>query len=361
MADDQIDPYAKLLEFIPKSVQPMMRGVADLQQAKRQAQADAMAQQAAAIQEQRAQTLAGIDKAVSRLPPEALTYGAVRYDIDRDRAFADYQAELGNLQLKVQGKDPAAAESFLKSQQGLLEKRYGEKLKQFDQGETYKNAKENFQKMTTPHRTLITLGEQATTMRNLMDNGAVDKARSYGKATVAKTLNSILSPDALQLGEFIGRYETLLTASEMSMLNGRGPFDPRAIAFKVFGMPDKEKENFIKTFTERAFNADPSQFLQDAMQTHDDSARAHNKVLQEQVINPTSPRVAASLGAIPVKMLMEAAPAPQQAPMPQSAPQATQVINSATGVQPGTSQPQQIPSTRPPSAVRFKHDLNTIK
>jgi hypothetical protein len=191
-------------------------------------------------------------------------------------------------------------------------------------------------------------------MRKLMDAGAVSEATSYGKAALAKTMNSLISSDAVQLQEFIGRYSSLLSATDMSALAGKGPVNPNAIAFKILTTSPDNKKKIIDDLTSRAFEANPTQFLQDAMQMHDDSARAHNKVLQEQVINPTSPRVAASLGAIPVKLLIEAAPAPQQAPIPPSAPQATQVINSATGVQQGASQPQ-FPLLPPAGAVKRRN------
>jgi hypothetical protein len=241
--------------------------------------------------QERAQKLAEINQNVEALKqkdPRQLNYTAVQANIARDQAIADveHQRALARAQAFLMDKD--SAERYIKDVNTGLSEQYGDALKPFPQQEPFKNAKENWGKLHGKYTTIGSLGEQAKSLKDMINNGDTDRATSYARSVVTKTMNSLISPDALGMTEMMIKFPSLIPAQYQAMLRGASPFNPKDVFLKMTedynGDP---KEAFFE-----AFKTHPAEFMKDAFQAYNDEAKNLNKATEDEVINITSPKVA---------------------------------------------------------------------
>jgi hypothetical protein len=198
-----------------------------------------------------------------------------------------------------------------------------------------------------------------------------------------KGVNSIISPDAVQIGELLIRYPELLSAGEVNQLRGNSFFgnatpyftklinkdpileeDKTKLAVALGNIPLKEREGFIERILNKA-EADPEMFYNIATYSINGAANAYNNDVKSRIISPTSPGIARELGAFtigPVKNIRELAE--KREAQNKQADAINMPFGSSTfrqqPTQAGSTQmPAQAPSSSPfgappPGAVRIK-------
>lgn len=360
--------YLDMLGAVPEQFRGMVQAGMEAQIARPQIMQQQVQQQVDALEQQRAYEHKLIDEKIARTPQDSLQFPAVQYDINRARSMADYATELKKIPLKYLDQTPDVASKLIANDKAILDDQYKDKIKPYDQTEDYKGAKDRFNNMLAKKVDKIqSLGEQTQEVQNRLDKGDKEGATSFAKMNLVKAINSAISDDAVGLAEMVIRYGSLLTASEQSVLSGKGPFNPDQVVAHIMSKPKAERDALLnsgfKDALAKAFEANPEAFIKDAKATYNTAANAYNKSVDKLVVQPTSKRVAASLGATPLPILFkdEAVPEkPQEiASLPpyqlNTSPTVTTGAGQAVPTQP---QPQQqapaIPDIPPAGAVRIK-------
>lgn len=263
-----------------------------------------MAQQAAnqAKQDYDAK-LADIKKHVDLLytkNKDMFNYPSVQQQIEREKALAaiEYQNSIARAQAYTMDKD--SGERLIKQTESQLNNQYKNQLKTAEEQENFKSAKENWGRVHKQVTITGQLGEQAKTLKGLIDAGKMDDAESYAKAVVTKTLNSLISPDALGMTEMLIKFPSLVSAQDQALLRGASPLSAKDVVYKVMQRWDGSLEKSLMD----AYKTDPLAFTRVAARAYNDNANAFNQDVTESVINATSPKVAAeSIGARLLKPL----------------------------------------------------------
>lgn len=282
-------------------------GVRALYDAARQKQAQRaaliqqqLARQQAALDEQRLLIASEINDGVKDLPKDALKYPAVLHDIERERAMNEANYLRNSASLRAFGMPTGVAERDLKNVDKSISERYGNVLKDFEDTEQYKTAKENAGKLREVNQRINLVNGAVEKTIELVNSNDLDEASRHMRTNLIKPLNSILSNDAIQLSEMLIRYRDLLNAPEAAQLAGKSGFNPTAWMNQYLSAEKnpKEQESLLKDITEKAFRANPKRFLQTAVNGVNGYMNAYNKMATEQVINITSPGLAHKMGVV---------------------------------------------------------------
>ena len=258
--------------------------------------------QAAALQEYAPQDVAFVKStetgqpAASPVDPNAFVYKADKYEKDRRDILSKKQ--YGYNQILKMGLD----ETNAKTVKEMIEMEHGPTPVPFNLSPEYKSAQESVDKIKEKSRITETLGTQLDVMRNLLDSGKREEALTFAKQVMAKTVNSLISPDAVSIGEAFMRYPALLNAPEMAMLNGSKTGMTQAILTRLSGMsPDALKKLNVGEVLKKAYNADPEAFYEATAHAYNASAIPFNNEMQT-IIERTSPRHAFDMGVRPLAM-----------------------------------------------------------
>ena len=169
-------------------------------------------------------------------------------------------------------------------------------------------------------------------MGELIDKGDVKEAARIGKLGVMKSINSIVSPDALSIGEIIFKAPNLTNALEINALQNAGAGALKGWAIKSFEYltPEKFKElksninsgkmsmsDAVQDVLEHAAQADPIGFHRTAAGIYNSAAEPYNEAVAD-IEQRTSKAHARALGARRV-MTFKPAETPEQ-PEAQPAP-----------------------------------------
>ena len=363
-----------LLDYIPQSVRPMaeagmqFRQQRDLEKKQQMLEAQSAFQQQieqnkAALEEQRIVALAGIDAEAKELDQETLNFPAVRHDLNRERLLAELDYTKNMAKLNTYGFPAQVADREIKMVEDSFKDRYGEDLKSYKQTKGYDSAKENWGEIQKRGSVISTVKEQLLQGQDLLMKGDRDGALGLFKQTVMKGINSIISPDAVQIGELLIRYPELLSAGEVNQLRGNSffgsvtPFftkiinkdpileeDKTRLATALGNVPLKDRENFVTKLLQKA-EADPERFYNIATYSLNGASNAYNNDVQSRIISPTSPGIARELGAFtigPVKNIRQLAD--EREAINKQADEATMPFGSTTFRQ----QPTQAGSTQMP-------------
>jgi len=363
-----------LLDYIPQSVRPMaeagmqFRQQRDIEKKQQMLEAQSAFQQQieqnkAALEEQRMVALASIDAEAKELDQETLNFPAVRHDLNRERLLAELDYAKNMAKLNTYGFPAQVADREIKMVEDSFKDRYGEDLKSYKQTKGYDSAKENWGEIQKRGSTISTVKEQLLQGQDLLMKGDRDGALGLFKQTVMKGINSIISPDAVQIGELLIRYPELLSAGEVNQLRGNSffgsvtPFftkiinkdpileeDKTRLTTALGNVPLKDRENFVTKLLQKA-EADPERFYNVATYSLNGASNAYNNDVQSRIISATSPGIARELGAFtigPVKNIRQLAD--EREAINKQADEATMPFGSTTFRQ----QPTQAGSTQMP-------------
>ena len=283
---------------IASTIQQIMEFKNQLQQS----QVEQDKQQAAALREYAPQDVAFVKStetgqpATSPVDPSAFVYKADKYEKDRQDILA--KKEYGYNKILEMGLDEARA----KTAKEIIENRHGPTPAPFNLSPEYKSAQDSVDNIKQKSRTTETLGAQLDAMRKYLDAGDKQGALTFAKEVMAKTVNSLISPDAVSIGEAFMRYPALLNAPEMALLGGNKTGMTSAILVKLSSMnPDQLKKLDVLGALKNAYNADPEAFYEATAHAYNASAIPFNNEMQT-VIERTSPKYAFDMGVRPLDM-----------------------------------------------------------
>jgi hypothetical protein len=314
------DSYANVLKYAPESVRPMAQAALEMKAKQQQVVQQQLLDQKQALQSQHQSNVDSLNKEIDSTPEDLKKYPAVQHDINREKAMLDYGLNSRLLELSSYGMEQNAAQSYIKNESKLLDNQFAGKLKPFEETPQYKIATENWDVLKKKQPNLDIAKEQLQTAQNIYDQAMQFKANgdlagfekkskeatNFMKTNFIKTLNSIVSNDAIQLSEMITRYPDLLTGTQYAQLTNSSTFNPRVWVNRLFEKGNEvDKDQTIKQIFNNIQNADPGKFLVNATQGVNSVLNAHNKEVENQVYRTSSPGVGKRLGAVPYDLFDE--------------------------------------------------------
>jgi hypothetical protein len=318
-----------ILQYIPKDLQPMVEEGMQLRKDRDLAkQQEALAGRAAfqakidqnkvALDEQRIVALAAIDNEAKELDEETLQFPAVRHDLNRERRLVEFEYARNMAKLNTYGFPAQVADREIKMVEDSFKERFGEELKSYKQTKGYDAAKENWGQIQDRGSRISTVKEELLEGQRLIMEGKRETALSLFKQSVMKGVNSLISPDAVQIGELLIRYPELLDAAEINQLTGRtlfgnaipfftklikrDPFveeDKRMLVQALGNIPVKERVNLLQKMFDNT-EADPERFYSIAAHSINGASEAFNNDVKSRVVSPASPGIAKEIGAFTI-------------------------------------------------------------
>jgi hypothetical protein len=276
--------------------------------------------QAAAIEEQRVLRLAEFDKDMSKnLRPELLKYPEVQHNIRRDRAMIEAESMRQGGLLRASMMQAGQAERYMKTLEETIKDRLGDQLQPWEATKQYATSEKNWEDVKAKRNPIEQLNTQVREAQDLYNQGAdfeikgmkreadarYQQAASFMKTNLLKTLNSVISSDAVNLSEVLVRYKDLFAANEIAALQKDPLFGARTVVDKYMSMPLDERMSTFKERLEKVFQADPGTFLMNATKAANGFTSTHNKQITDLVENTTSKRTAKRWGAVQLPMMDE--------------------------------------------------------
>ena len=293
--------YEEMLKAAPPELRSAFRMIREKNMQNAQQRREALGQMANDIEAERQARLSNIEKSVNELPEHAHQYGKIQHNVKREIALANKKADLAAAELSVQGMDKESAADRLKNARADIEDKYKEDLKPFEETAQAKSAiavKDKFAEKIVKQENFI---NQINKMQEYMANGEIEKARQLGASQVAQTMNSLISDNAIQLSEMLIKFPSLLTQDMKNELAGKGILSPSSIIRGLWNSPE-EKEQLraageylkndkasVKDILKRYTSANPSAFIQTAIDAANANGAALNSFMHENVVRPTSP------------------------------------------------------------------------
>jgi len=275
------------------------------------------AQERALVQRAAAQEAAASQPQQEQQPDPNLKFGEYRhqlqYDADR-QAYDQYQRQMVNQYRQLYMQDPKSAQAYLDSEKLLFESAFKNKLKPFEETADYKAAQkfasENPQFQTEKRL----LGILENEIKNAEKYDTKEGKAAYLLTNAVKVVNNLISADAVTGTELMYKFPELTGLSEFSALMSKSQLDPTIFASKL---RSAEGSGLMEKVS-NIFSANPDEAIKKMKEVHDSVASSHNKIAYEQVVLPTSGRIATSLGVTPIKTFAELEPqiAQQQAQIP---------------------------------------------
>lgn len=276
--------------------------------------------QAAAIEEQRAGRLAAFDKDMSEnLRPELLKYPEVQHNIRRDRAMIEAESMRQKGLLKSSMMHSGQAEQYMKVVEQTIKDRLGDQLQPWEATKQYETAEKNWEDVKAKRNPIEQLNTQVREAQALYNQGAdlevkgmkreaeakYQQATAFMKTNLLKTLNSVISSDAVNLSEVLVRYKDLFAPNEIAALQKDPLFGARTIVDKYMSLPLDERLNTFGERLKKVFEADPGTFLMNATKAANGFTSTHNNQIADLVEATTSKRTAKRWGAVQLPMMDE--------------------------------------------------------
>jgi len=302
------DSYANLMQFVPEKARPMVEAGMKLQAERRNNLATQLAQQQAALQQQRDETLADVQDQFAKLPDEMKQFPAVQHELKRQQILANMEFDRNSTALMSYGQPTEALNSKLKMVDERY-KQYEQDLQPVEKTEMYGTAKQNWSNLTNLNKRVNGMVAEINKSRELLDKGDRDAALQNLKTFAVKQINSVPSDDAVSNMEVLFKYSPLMGAPETAMFGGKKITNPSVWFNKYLqAKTQQEKQGVQKGLFEtisQIIDADPEAFLETAINGSNGHIDSYNKQLREQVINTTSPGVARRMGAVPMEYIPE--------------------------------------------------------
>lgn len=276
--------------------------------------------QAAAIEGQRVLRLAEFDKDMSQnLRPDLLKYPEVQHNIRRDRALIEAEATRQKGLLQTSVMPPGQAERYMKVLDQNIKDRFAESLMPWEQTRQYATSEKNWEDVKAKRNPIEQLNTQVQEAQSLYNEGAdlevkglkkeaaakYQQATTFMKTNMLKTLNSVISSDAVNLSEVLVRYKDLFTPTEIASLQRDPLFGTRAFLDKYMSLPLDERLATFREKLNKAFDSDPGTFLMNATKAANGFSSTHNKQIVDLVENTTSKKTARQWGAVQLPLMDE--------------------------------------------------------
>lgn len=341
--------------FMPdESVRAMYAAARDKQAQRAAIMQQRLAQQQAALDEQRMVKQAEIDQVVNDLSDEEKQFPAVMHDLARERALIDLDYKRRSAGVYVSGMQAGDAERAMKIEEESLQP-LKEMAKPFDETNQYKTAKENWSNLSNLNKRVNGMVAEINKSKELLDKGDRHAALQNLKTFTVKQINSVPSDDAIGNMEVLFKYSPLMGAPETAMFGGKKITNP-SVWFNKYreAKTQQEKEGVKKGLFEtinQMMDADPEGFLETAINGSNGHIDSYNRQLREQVINTTSPGVARRMGAVPMEYIPEMKRKQKEQPVSSLAtpnPFGQTVSGGAGASVPVAAQPQQTNTLNAP-------------
>jgi len=167
----------------------------------------------------------------------------------------------------------------------------------------YKAAEKNWDgSLRERQKRLVAAYNVVQKSQDLMDKDP-NEALLFMRAAMAKPLQSIISSDAIQVGEMLVQYQDLLNTPAFAQLTGKQPTNPAILYNKYLSLDEKKQSTFKERLISAMVEANPQRALKNAIYTVNSYVDGYNKDIDDQVVSPTSPSVAKRLGAVPFQPL----------------------------------------------------------
>ena len=222
-------------------------------------------------------------------------YGEEEYNVKRQKIDKGY--EYGLRKMAAMGVN----EQDYKTGKDFLEAHYGPKMKPFEESDQYKNAqlvaRENV--TTTQANMLSNLNKTISSVEKIEPPKGTPEEKydqekrrlqsSQIKTFLTQLVNSAKgSADAEQANEFLRRSPELVNLPEFQALMGKGLLN----ASGVLSFMSNQEGDTLKQKLASALSSNPEAYLKKAKMIHDDLAGTYNDRMTNQVIVPTSPKIA---------------------------------------------------------------------
>jgi hypothetical protein len=274
----------------------------------------------AAIDKQRIIQLAEFDKDISEnLQPDLLKYPEVQHNIRRDRAMIEAESMRQKGLLQTSGMQAGQAERYMKALDQTIKDRLGDQLQPWEATKQYETSEKNWEDVKAKRNPIEQLNTQVREAQALYNQGAdleikglkreadvkYQQATEFMKTNMLKTLNSIISSDAVNLSEALVRYKQLFTGPELATMQRAPLFGATSLVDKYMSLPLEERKTAMFENLKKVFEGDPGSFLMNATRAANGYASTHNQQITDLVENTTSKRTAKNWGAVPIPMLDE--------------------------------------------------------
>jgi hypothetical protein len=200
-----------------------------------------------------------------------------------------------------------------------IKDRLGDQLQPWEETKQYATSEKNWEDVKAKRNPIEQLNTQVREAQALYNQGAdleikglkreadvkYQQATEFMKTNMLKTLNSIISSDAVNLSEALVRYKQLFTGPELATMQRAPLFGATSLVDKYMSLPlEERKATMLKNF-EKVFEGDPGSFLMNATRAANGYASTHNQQIADLVENTTSKRTAKRWGAVPLPMMDE--------------------------------------------------------
>jgi hypothetical protein len=237
-------------------------------------------------------------------PPAETAFDRYQKQIDEIRGYkAQVLRNAANIASRT---SPEYATGFMARTKDQLETEYPTAdLKPFDQSEQYKNANDDAKELKKKAAPMLQLGKQLQEVESLLATGDPrdkEHATSLIKMGSLKNINSLVSPDAVSVGEAMLRYRMITDAFEINALQNAGATALKGFILKLNDMPqdklqaewEKYKSGEQSMFTmaknalQQASSADPERFHTAAASIYNSVAEPYNERVKD-IEQRTSP------------------------------------------------------------------------
>jgi hypothetical protein len=265
------------------------------------------AQEVAATQQPGQQRQRTVMDAINEIPYEADRHEAKREVIERARLNKINELHQYAGELAQQGYPTSDLRGFVEMKLKQIDENY-KAPKPFEESAQFKGAEKNWDGgLRDRQKRLVAAYNVVKESQNLMDQDP-EKALLFMRSSMAKPLQSIISSDAIQVSEMLIQYQDLLNTPTFAQLTGKQPTNPAILYNKYLSLDDKEKNSFRENLVRAMVEANPKRALENAIYTVNSYVDGYNKDIKDQVIDPTSPRVAKNLGVVAFEPLQNRQP-----------------------------------------------------
>jgi hypothetical protein len=311
--------YASTLSFAPESMRSTVESLRS-KQAERQAQAmQQVEQQKVAIEEQRLLKKAQFQEESKQIDRNLLGYPEVQHELDRRAALIDAEFDRKAAMFEAYGQPKDVAERMLKNKDKEIEERYGQALAPFEKLEQYSIGSKNWEQLRKQRNPIENLMSEIQKAQSIYNEGVefemkgmkdmsqqrYRESADFMKTFMLKTMNSVISADAVNLSEMLVRYPQLLSGPEVAQLEKSGMWNVRALTNKFLSAPKDEQLSFKDKILQKVMSPDPGTFLVNATRIANSLSDVHNNQIKNLVENVTSPATAEKWGANPFATLDE--------------------------------------------------------
>lgn len=267
---------------------------------------------------------------INQLPYEADRYEAKRRLIENARLNKINELHRYTDSLAQQGYPMSELRGFTEMKLKQIDENH-KVPKPIEESAQYKAAEKNWDGgLRSRQKNLVSAYNVIKESQNLMDVDP-EKATIFMRQAMIKPLQSIISSEATQVSDLLVQFQDLLNLPAFAQLTGKKITNPSALFNKYLSLEEKDRGTFAEDLRKAIIEANPGRALENAIYTVNSYIDGYNKDVNDQVISPTSPKIAKQLGAVQFQPLENRQPKSEvqvvrpgqqlRAPMPAISPE----------------------------------------